>query len=310
MAYLGSVAVRVSVLSLFGALLVAPVASAQEPARPEGLRKKETVSSGQTEVTAEGFETVVAPPSPEAALSTTELQLGAGAFLAAGNSRSVAATFSGQFRLRREQHQFSAVASMNYGRSAPDQDRGLETTVENYQGRLRYDYFLSERFALFLGVSGRNDRFQGLALRLNVAPGAAYYVIDEKEHRLWGELGYTYQHDIRTDAALREAEAGGLEVEKSQSRHYGRLFVGYANVLNDAVTLNLGFEYLAGISPFEDDVTGKNNARLGWTGVVNARVSDRLSVATALTVDYDNNPLPGVRNTDATTSLNLVCTLL
>ena len=312
MSRLGSISIALSVFSITGLSLVASRASAQEAAPPTGLLKKESVSSGKTDVASEGFEGAGAEPAPEAELSTTELQLGAGALVAAGNTRSITATAAGQFRLRREAHQLSAVAGVNYGQAADPQNSNgeLERTVENYQGKARYDYFLSERFALFFGLSARRDRFQGLALRLNFAPGAAYYAIDEKNQRLWGELGYSFQHDVRFDSAVNEARAAGLPVEGSQSRHYARLFVGYSNVLNEAVTVNLGFEYLAGISPFEDEITGKNNARLGWTGALNAKVSDRFSVATAVTVDYDNNPLPGVRDTDVTTSLNLVCTLL
>lgn len=293
-----SCCVVLSILAFSGA------ASAQAPT---GLMEKNAASSGKTDVASEGFEGTTKPPESKDA---TELSFNAGAFLAAGNSRSIAATFAEQFRLRRDVHQLSVSSGVNYGRSALDPDTGMETTVENYQGKARYDYFLGGGFALFLGVSARKDRFQGLALRLNVAPGAAYYFVDTTDHQLWTELGYNLQHDVRTDEVIADAADEGTNLEDSETRHFGRLFVGYGNKLNEAVTFDTGFEYLLGLSPFEDEDSGRNNWRLSWTAGFTSKVSDKFSVATTVAVDYDNNPLPTVRRTDATTAINLVYTML
>jgi putative salt-induced outer membrane protein len=295
-----------SLLSFPLTLALTGTAAAQSP--PDGLMQKNSATSGTTELASQGFEGATVPP--EESKDATELSLNAGAFLSAGNARSIAATFAEQFRLRRSVHQFSLNAGVNYGRSAPDLDSDLETTVENYQGKARYDFFFTERLALFLGASARRDRFQGLALRLNVAPGAAYYFIDSKEQQLWTELGYNLQYDVRTDEALEVAADEGSVLDDSDVRHFGRLFVGYKNTLNETVTFDTGFEYLLGISPFRDDVTNRRNWRFSWTAGLNAKVSDKFSVATTVAVDYDNNPVPGVRRTDATTAINLVYALL
>lgn len=281
-----------------------PAFGADEPA---GLMKRDVVSTGVTEVASTGFE---GAQDAEEAKDATELTLSAGAFLASGNSRSVAATVAEQFRWRRSAQQLTLTSGINYGRSAADAQSGLETNVENYQAKARYDYFIVDSFALFLGASARRDRFQGLALRLNVSPGAAYYFIDEKDHQLWGELGYNFQEDIRTDEVVREAAAAGSPVSDSETRHFGRAFVGYSNRLNSMVTFDTGLEYLFGISPLEDEVTGRTNWRLSWTAGWTTKVSDKFSVAATVTVDYDHNPLPGVRSTDAITSLQLGYTLL
>lgn len=283
-----------------------PVAHAWE--EPGGLMERKTVSTGSTDLASTGFEAYARPA--QETNDTTELALSAGAFLSAGNTRSVAATFAEQFRLRRGAHQLSVSSGVNYGRSARDTDSGMDTTVENYQAKLRYDYFFTRELALFFGTSARKDRFQGLALRVNFAPGAAYYFIDAPDHQLWTELGYNLQHDIRTDAVIREGADEGEPVENSETRHFGRLFVGYGNHLNKIVTFNSGLEYLPAISPFEDELTGRKNWRLSWTAAFTSKVSDEFSVATSVTIDYDNNPLPGVGRADATTAVNLVYTLL
>jgi putative salt-induced outer membrane protein len=288
-------------------LTILTLSGAAAAQTPSGLLEKSTATTGKTDVAAEGFEKRIdAGESNDA----TELSFNAGAFLASGNSRSVAATFAEQFRLRRDVHQLSLSSSVNYGRSAPDAESGLQTTVENYQARTRYDLFLGKGVALFLGVSARKDRFQGLDLRLNVAPGVAYYFIDDPAHQLWTELGYNLQYDLRSDEVIETAEDEGIAVAEHETRHFARAFVGYNNKLNDAVTFTTGFEYLLGISPFEDEETGRNNWRISWTAGFTSKVSDKLSVATTLGVDHDNNPLPGVRRTDATTAINLVYTLL
>lgn len=287
-------------------LLVSTFASAQD--KPAGLLQTEAASTGSTDVATEGFQ--AAEKAAAEAKDATEASIQAGALLAAGNSRSLSATGAGSLRLRRTSHQFSAAASANYAQAAADQNSNIEPTVENYQGKLRYDYFVHESLAVFAAFSARRDRFQGLDLRLNVDPGVAYYFIDEAKHQLWGELGYDLQHDIRSREALLVALAEGTEVDKTETRHNLRAFAGYDNKLNEAVTFRTGVEYLQGLSPFEDDATDHVNWRLNWDAGISAAVANRFSMATTIGVRYDNNPLPGVRNTDVMTALNLVYTLL
>ena len=76
--------------------------------------------------------------------------------VAAGNSKQMALTSAAKVRVRRDAHQFSGAAAANFARAAaPDNpNQGMQTTVENLQGRLRYDYFFAKHWSLFLGVSG------------------------------------------------------------------------------------------------------------------------------------------------------------
>jgi putative salt-induced outer membrane protein len=288
------------------ALLISSLASAQD--EPAGLMKHDPASTGSTDVASEGFQ--AAEKAAAEAKDATEASVQAGALLAAGNARSLSATASGTFRARRSDHQFGAAASANYAQSAADPESNIEPTMENYQGKVRYDYFLVEGLAVFMALSARHDRFQGLDLRLNFDPGVAYYFVDEAKHQLWGELGYDLQHDVRSRRAIAIALAEGTAVEKTETRHNLRVFVGYDNKLNEAVTFLTGVEYLQGLSPLEDEATGDMNWRLNWDAGISAAVASRFSMATTLSVRYDNNPLPGVRNTDIMTALNLVYTLL
>jgi len=285
---------------VFAAVLTTRASLADEPL-PQSLVKGSQATSGSTDVATSGFEK--AETAAADAKDATELQVSAGGLASAGNSRSMAATTAGKFRVRRGENQFGAAVAANYARSTPNKDSGLQTTVENYQGKVRYDRFLAGSFAVFGAASARHDRFQGLELRLNFDPGVAYYFIDEGKQQLWSELGYDLQYDIRRDEARTAALAQGVYLGKTVTRHSGRLFVGYANALSDAVTVATGLEYLQALSKSE-------NYRLNWDGSLNSAVGKGFSIATAVSLRYDHNPLPNVQRTDVVTSISLVYHLL
>ena len=285
--------------------LAAVLTSASSRAQvADGLLSQAPASEGKTEVAASGFEKA-AKPAPEAADSkdATEFKLSAGAMIASGNSRLFALTSASQLRVRREANQFVNALAANVSRSAPAADESMQTTVENYQGKVRYDRFVGANLAPFLAVSARRDRFQGLDLRLNVDPGLAYYLIDEEKEQLSIELGYDLQYDVRRDENLAEARADGIALDKTDVRHSVRAFSGYQVTLNEAVTFATGLEYLQGL-PDTD------YWRLNWDAGVNSNLHGALSVATTFSLRYDNHPLPGIEKTDAVTALSLVYQLL
>lgn len=292
-------------LTLCGASLAfvgTNIAAAQD-STPAGIMAEEKATSGTNDVTKEGFEAAVVEADTPA--DATEVNLVAGGVLAAGNARSLSLTAAANFRMRRDKSQLTAAAAMNYGQGAP-QGEPVSRTVENYQARARYDYFLARHVAAFLAISARSDPFQGLTARLNVDPGFAYYFVDVDKHQLWAELGYDLQYDIRTDKALGDAEVAGDALDRTQARHSARLFVGYDNKLSEAVAFNAGAEYLQGLSPAEDKVTKKMNMQLNTQAGLTAKVSEDFSVASTIGVKFDNNPLPNVEKTDVVTALNLV----
>jgi len=174
---------------LCASVLFSPASHAADAAPlPDSLLKADTASSGATDVATSGFEKAE-KPTPDAK-DATELQLSAGGLASAGNSRSIAGTGAGKFRLRREANQVGAAVAANFARAAAKKDTALQTTVENFQGKLRYDRFLAGSFAVFGAASARHDRFQGLDLRLNFDPGIEYYLVDQSNEQLWTEVGY------------------------------------------------------------------------------------------------------------------------
>jgi putative salt-induced outer membrane protein len=293
----------IAVACAIGAFLASPrQANAQD--LPKGTSDANApVSKGTTDVTSDGFQ-AAAHRDPDAK-DATELSLSGGGLSSSGNSRLVATTANGQTRIRREDNQFSAIVAANYTRTAlPGTD--LQTTVENYQGKARYDRFFLDNWTAFLGVQGRRDRFQGLALRMQVDPGVGYYFINEAAHLLWVEVGYDLLYDIRRDDSLDVFDDKGLLIEhlpKTKTVHSGRLFLGYTNKLNDAVTFQGGVEFLQAL-------TDSHIRRVNGDMSLSSKLAGKFSAATSFQIRYDNDPLPGKEKVDTATSLNLVYTVL
>lgn len=274
---------------------------AAEPAK--GLMAEKKVSAGKEDVVAPGFEAAADLKAVAEAKDVTELKLSAGGLAAAGNSRSISGTASGKFRMRREANQLSVAVVGNYARSAPSPADSVQTTIQNVQGKARYDRFFSAHTAVFGAVSALNDRFMGLDLRLNFDPGASVYVISEAKQQLWAELGYDFQFDSRRDETLTAARAAGNVLDKTQLRHSARAFVGYSNTISQSITFDSGLEYLQGIPETK-------NWRLNWGVSLASTIAGKLSIAAAFNLKFDNHPLPGIESTDYLSSLSLVYQLL
>ncbi|MBL4684244.1 MAG: DUF481 domain-containing protein [Nannocystaceae bacterium] len=284
--------------------LVGPAAEANDV--PEGSTSQDAASSGATELETQGK---FAAADERTAEDATDLEISAGALLSTGNARTFQATANGRFRLRRGRHQFGSAAAGNYGRAAADVDSPVETTVSNIQGMVRYDYFFAKRWAAFLMTTGRNDRFQGLDLRLNIDPGVAFYALTNPKHRLWFEAGYDFQFDDRRlDAILADVPVDPDDpdgetrrvalVDERATNHAVRLFAGYSNQLSDLVSLDTGLEYL-------QSVLVAKRLRLNWVNSVTASLGNRIGLATTFTLRYENQPLPGVKKLDTITAFLL-----
>lgn len=280
-----------------------------ETTGPAGTATQDPVTAGTTELEGQGqFGT--AAPKPEDMGNTTEFNLSFGSLISTGNARQIAVTGSTNFLIRRGAHQGSAEAAGNYGQSAATVGDDLAPTVGNIQGRARYDYFVSRRWAVFGMATGRHDPFQGLELRLNIDPGAAFYIIPEANERLWVEAGYDFQFDLRSESAvfgrnddgeiLYDASGEPIVVaERTRESHAARLFGGYFNRINEAVAFNTGLEYL-------QSVQVARRWRLNWITGISTLIAKKFSLAVTFTARVDNDPIPRVRKVDTVTALNLV----
>lgn len=280
--------------------------AATDPTNPSETVKAQTATTGKTDIAKGGFVTSTAR-SDDDPKYVNDVSIGAGGLFSAGNARTIAMTTLGKLRLRRDEHQLSVALAANFARAAAKTGEPVETTVENYQGLLRYDYFLTNEVSLFLQSTGRRDWFQGLDMRSNVDPGVAYYFINTKTHRLQVEAGYDLQYDIRCDASRAQpvpddAPPGTLPpppLDKTKTLHNARLFLGYENKLRKEVAFIASVEYLQN---FADIETYRFIANIG----LKSNIAERLALATTYTARYENKPLPNVADLDSIASINLV----
>ncbi|MGZ3455953.1 MAG: DUF481 domain-containing protein [Polyangiales bacterium] len=288
--------------SLAVVLSVSSFARAEE--LPKGTAKSDPASKGSTDVATGGFEASSKAEDPEKAKDATELAIAAGGISTGGNSRSFAATTTSTFRLRRRDEQLSAVLAGNYAR-AKLQGQETQTTVENLQGKVRYDHFVSKHIVVFLGLQGLNDRYRGLDLRAQVDPGVGYYFINEAHELLWVEGGYDFMYDIRRDDALTVTNPDGTTttLDKTRTVHSGRAFLGYNSTLTEGVAFNFALEYLQAL-------TSQKTYRVNLDIGISSKLSKSFSLSTTYSLKYDHDPLPGKEKIDHVTSIALAYAFL
>jgi putative salt-induced outer membrane protein len=285
-------------LAVLGFTSLTSVARAEDI--PKGLLAGKTATAGATDVATSGFEKKEAPVDDK---NTTAMQLSAGALSSSGNAKTLSLTAAGRFKARRQDNQLSLSLAGNYAESAPKPDQDRQTTMKNLQGKTRYDRFLGHGFAVFMSLSARSDRFQGLVLRTNLDPGLSYYFVDQGKQQLWTEIGYDYQWDLRRYDTIQKAAESGVALSKSDSRHAARLFLGYEGSINEIVGITTGLEYL-------QSVEESKYWRLNWDLGLTSALSSKFSLSTTFNLRYDNAPLPSIKNTDTITAVNLVYQLL
>lgn len=240
-------------------------------------------------------------PKIEKAPEGVNASVSAGGLSSSGNSRLVAFTGSGVFDWRRGANGMGASLVGNYGRSAPP-DGDMATTTENAQGRVRYDRYLIDDASLFLLATGRHDRFQGLAFRLNLDPGFKYLFVNRPATALWAEAGYDFQYDTRTSEARDVLDDMGVVIDrldKHQTDHSARLFLGFRHNFNDATALSNGIEYLQSFVESE-------RYRFNYDVLFTAKVWGDLALGVGFNARYDNQPLPDKVKLDTTSTLSLV----
>ena len=285
-----------------GTVLMAASAHAQE--LPQGLVEAKPASSGTTDIVADGKVAGAASLDALEENDATELTISAGAMQNGGNSRMIALTTGGRFRHRRSENQISAAVAANYGQTAPV-GGDWETNVQNAQGLVRYDRFL-DRVTFFFQTQARNDKFQGLDLRLQLDPGVGYYFLHRPGRLFWAEVGYDLLHDIRRKDALLVTDDTGAVIERldrTKLVHSTRGFLGAELTISDRAQWNAGVEYLQSVT---DADTFRINGDTGLT----LNVAGKLSVSISLAARYENKPLPGKEKLDTVTSFSLVYGLM
>lgn len=289
----------------FAGFLVASLLPAVVLAQPAATADRTTTPEAKALVTAPKEKD---GPSENKRTDNTNATVSAGGMLSTGNTQTQALTLNSTMELRRGMNGFGAGLLGNYGRSGlAGQDS--QTTAENFQARVRYDRYLTERFGVFLMLTERYDRFQGLASRTNVDPGVKYIFWLRDKSAFWGELGYDFMHDIRTGSGRRQLDDDGNKrtdvplLDKTLNDHSARAFLGFRHAFNEEVTFSTGFEYL---QSFVKTDLASQNTRLNFDATLAAKLYGGIAAGIGFTARYDKNPLPGRASLDTATTLSLI----
>ena len=258
--------------------------------------------------------------------------LGLGGMFAYGNARSFQMNATSHFLVRRQQHQLTFDISFLYGvaslRDATTQSFGnWNANAQNFNGRLRYDLFLTPDDALFAVVAGTNNPFAGLDFRFQGQLGYMRNLFVEHnaahtaQQRLWMEVGADLTYDDRYPNPLCAPAPMGVTLDRStclgsDTRSYllpndelqpsGRVFLGYDNHLNSDWSYATGVEALI-------DVRGDphwRNVRVTWRNALTLNVGANFAVNLQFVLLYDGEPVPGFQELDTQTTLGLTYTML
>jgi len=121
-----------------------------------------------------------------------------------GNSDSMNVSVGALAVRRTENDRF--LINILYNRS---EDNG-KRTAENAYGQMKYDYFLTPKWYLYMNIDMLADDFQDINLRTSVGPGVGYQVWDAEDRKLGLEAGLSYINEDRNEGKDNDSIAGRL----------------------------------------------------------------------------------------------------
>lgn len=270
-----------------------------------------------------------APPPPDASTAAATLEhpatdelvwnISAGATLSTGNTRAFAGNAATHFAIRRGHHafvfDFQAIEGLAQVRdttlpSMPFTD--WRENASNVADTARYDYFVTDDDAFFVGQSTRHDRFAGLEARFQAQAGYLRNLFRADKHRLWAEVGYDFTYDFFWPHPFYDPMTGA-RITGDRYVHSARGFLGYDNHINDALTFTTGLEAL--IRPYavgpNGSIAGSDfQLRLNWINELHVKIDARFALGLQFTLRYDSVPPTGKENLDTITVLSLMYTLV
>jgi putative salt-induced outer membrane protein YdiY len=270
---------RSTIHALALAILCAAHSASAQPAPPDPAHAEKAADKAPTD-------------------DATALNASLGGNWITGNTKTWQLVAGSSFLLVRDPHALSAAVDFAIGESdiAGDDDDDYESTVKNLRAKLRYDFFVSGMDALFAASAFRWDEFAGIDARVQGQVGYLRYFLRTESHRFWGELGYDLTYD--DFAPLPPDEVDGSEVV-----HSARLFAGYDNRLNEAVTYLGGIEALVNVEEPKD-------TRINIDNALRSSVADHLQLELKFSVQWDNVPNPGAEKLDTQTIISLIYALI
>lgn len=288
-------------------------ASAQEEAIPDSVAAD--VTAGTTEAAGEAT-FMAAPDAPaeaaeEAAEAEPELEvdwtLNAGGAINTGNTRSWNVNAGSDVILEKLDHRLTLGALFNFGRAdiAPTDDTVPYTTVaRQFFFNSRYDYFFTEKDAVWGGLSYRWDPLAGFRAQLLANAGYLRAFVKTDKHYFAGRIGYSYtfeNYEVPPSTLTSNSNIQGLLA----ALDYENRLNEHVEFLASIVTIyNLNKVEVQNATPFQD-------IRIYLTAALLSKLTDKLAFEARFLMLYDRLP-PGADlvKVDTTTLFSLVYTFM
>lgn len=247
---------------------------------------------------------------PEKKKADVDWTLNAGGAFNTGNTQSWNLNAGTNFSLVKEDHRLTIDSLFNFGRARAnvlDPNTPYDTVAKKWFFNSRYEYYFTDRDAIWSALGLRWDPLAGFDLQLLANVGYLRALIKQEKQLLTGRIGYSYTYENYTSDALSSPETTLL----SPTSNIHGLLAGldYENHLNEHVDLTSSIVYIGNLNeiPAQDNAKAFQDNRLYFTIALLSQVAEKLSIEARFLLLYDSRPA-GVYKTDTTTLFSLVYT--
>lgn len=246
-----------------------------------------------------------APPIEGASTDRTKFSGQLGGNWSSGNSKSFSTNFQTRVSHRRGMDELTWSGIVNYGHSTaqrvedehdPDAPQYRFKTDSLYYTRLRYDRFVAEHHALFVGALAFRDTSSGFRARYSPYAGYQHTWIALESFELWTDVGYRFAYEILF--LDQKARADGFAERRWV--HGPLLTLGISTELNKTLDLDIAIEA-------QQAVNREKDFRVFSTTNLTNRVGKGFSLGMNFNFRYQREPIGAREPLD--TQLQLVAIL-
>jgi len=223
-------------------------------------------------------QTPAAPPPPP---PLWDVQVGASFVGTSGNSDT--ATTGADFSAHRRGLIWQIESTATAVRTNSDD----VTTAERYLGQVRGQRKLTSIVGVSTGAKLERDRFSGLDFRSILDAGLSWAVVHQPQWTLDGVTSLAWLHESRVDAATNVDDPVGV------FQLLSRIPFGSAGDTTQRITMYPDFKTTSAY---------RTEAEVSAQAAMNAHLALKLGYL----VRYSNDPVPGFKKTDVTTTASIV----
>ncbi len=202
-----------------------------------------------------------------------------------GNTIAETWAFATKHAYKMGMNSFTLSGHYNYGSTGEEASKVL--AARNWDYKLRYDRFFTDRITGFISYQTEGDRFQGFDERTNIDLGAKYVLHNSDEMKTHFELGIrqTTEDEITNGSPVNVIDT--IENKYTKVRLYGE----HSRPINSNVDFKLWAEYLPSVNTdlgVGSNTVDENDFILTVQPSLNVKLNTMLTFQTAYTYRYDS----------------------